>query len=119
MSHFTGVQTVMTNIDLVEAAMKQCGLNVVRNGVIRGYQGNGYRADIVAVLNGDYDLGYEKQGNEFVGVADFSMGPCRAGNASLTQLNKQIVATYAALNARRQAELNRSLSKANVEVRVY
>ena len=62
MSHFTRIQTVMTEIDVLETAVAAVlGWETARDGLVRGYQGNKARAQLVAINpNAHYDVGFER-----------------------------------------------------------
>ena len=66
MSHFTRVKTVIRELAPLEKALQEVlGWETVRNGVVRGYNGNTEKADLVAVNPVKaYDIGYEKRAGQ-------------------------------------------------------
>jgi len=60
MSHFSTLRTKITDAVVLKSALSDLGINVQTDADIRGYNGQRVRADIVAVLEGDYDLGWSR-----------------------------------------------------------
>ncbi|NJM95255.1 MAG: DUF1257 domain-containing protein [Acaryochloridaceae cyanobacterium CSU_5_19] len=58
MSHFSTLRTKITEAEILKSSLKDLGIEVKTNADVRGYSGQRVRADIVAVLEGDYDLGW-------------------------------------------------------------
>lgn len=56
--HFSRFRTKLTNAEILKTSLQQLGFTVKTNGDVRGYMGQRVRADIVAILEGDYDLGW-------------------------------------------------------------
>ncbi len=75
MSHFTKVQTQLTEVDVLERALVAAlHWPVNHHGLVRGYMDNSIRADLVAVNpDTNYDIGFAREGKEgnFELVADF------------------------------------------------
>jgi hypothetical protein len=70
MSHFTRVRTQLRNIETVKRALEDLGYNVTE-GPVRGYGSQRADADLVVHMDGQYDLGFRKDGESVVMVADF------------------------------------------------
>jgi hypothetical protein len=58
MSHFSTLRTKITDATVLKSALSDLGIQTKTEADIRGYNGQRVRADIVAVLEGDYDLGW-------------------------------------------------------------
>lgn len=60
MSHFSTLRTKITDAEILKSSLSDLGVTVKTEANIRGYQGQNVRADIVAVLEGDYDIGWSR-----------------------------------------------------------
>ena len=60
MSHFSTLRTKITDAEILKSSLSDLGVTVKTESNIRGYQGQNVRADIVAVLEGDYDIGWSR-----------------------------------------------------------
>ncbi|MCS6959685.1 MAG: DUF1257 domain-containing protein [Pseudanabaenaceae cyanobacterium SKYGB_i_bin29] len=60
MSHFSTLRTKVSNAEILKQSLRDLGLTVKTDADVRGYNGQRLRADIVAVLEGDYDLGWTR-----------------------------------------------------------
>lgn len=60
MSHFSTLRTKITDAEILKASLQDLGLTMKSEANIRGYNGQSVRADIVAVLEGDYDIGWSR-----------------------------------------------------------
>lgn len=98
MSHFTRVRTQLRNIDTVKQALENLGY-AVSEGKVRGYQGNLEQADLVVNVGSSYDIGFRKEGENVVMVADFW-----GLNIKREQFLKQVSQKYAYLTIMQQAE---------------
>lgn len=58
MSHFSTLRTKITDSAILTQSLSDLGIAVKTNTDVRGYNGQRVRADIVAVLEGEYDLGW-------------------------------------------------------------
>ncbi|MGK7915948.1 MAG: DUF1257 domain-containing protein, partial [Prochloraceae cyanobacterium] len=63
MSHFSTLRTKITDAVILTNSLRDLGINVKTNAEVRGYNGQQVRADIVAVLEGEYDLGWSENGD--------------------------------------------------------
>lgn len=70
MSHFTRVRTQLRNIETVKQALTDLGYHVT-DGSVRGYGGQRADADLVVNTGGQYDIGFRREGENVVMVADF------------------------------------------------
>ena len=57
MSHFSTLRTKITEVEILKASLRDLGINTKTEADVRGYNGQRLRADLVAVLEGEYDLG--------------------------------------------------------------
>lgn len=60
MSHFSTLRTKITDAEILKASLRDIGIDVKNEADVRGYNGQRVRADIVAVLDGEYDLGWSR-----------------------------------------------------------
>ncbi|MGB3789175.1 MAG: DUF1257 domain-containing protein [Phormidesmis sp.] len=60
MSHFSTLRTKITDAEILKSSLCDLGVTVKTEENIRGYNGQNVRADIVAVLEGDYDIGWSR-----------------------------------------------------------
>ncbi len=71
MSHFSTLRTKITDSAILQTSLRDLGMVVKTNADVRGYNGQRLRADVVAVLDGDYDLGWsQNEDGSFDLVAD-------------------------------------------------
>jgi hypothetical protein len=63
MSHFSTLRTKITDAEILKSSLSDLGVTVKSEANIRGYNGQNVRADIVAVLEGDYDIGWSRNGD--------------------------------------------------------
>jgi hypothetical protein len=60
MSHFSTLRTKITDAEILKTSLRDLGVSVKSEADVRGYNGQRVRADIVAVLEGEYDLGWSR-----------------------------------------------------------
>lgn len=60
MSHFSTLRTKISDAVVLKTALSDLGLEVKTEADVRGYNGQRIRADVVAVLDGEYDLGWSR-----------------------------------------------------------
>jgi hypothetical protein len=60
MSHFNILRSKLTDVEILKSSLRSLGLVVQTNTTVRGYGCQTVRADVVAVLKGDYDLGWSR-----------------------------------------------------------
>jgi len=60
MSHFSTLRTKITDAEILKASLRDLGISVKTEADVRGYNGQRVRSDIVAVLDGEYDLGWSR-----------------------------------------------------------
>lgn len=71
MSHFSNIKTQIRNLDSLQAALTELGIEWKSGPVpIRGYQGQTRTAEVVLEQDNNYDIGFSWNGNEYELVAD-------------------------------------------------
>lgn len=60
MSHFSTLRTKITDAEILKNSLRDLGIQVKTEAEVRGYNGQRVRADLVALLDGDYDLGWSR-----------------------------------------------------------
>ncbi len=60
MSHFSTLRTKISDAEILKSSLSDLGVTVKTEANIRGYNGQNVRADIVALLEGDYDIGWSR-----------------------------------------------------------
>ncbi|UFP94261.1 DUF1257 domain-containing protein [Gloeobacter morelensis] len=60
MGHFSTLRTTLTDGKLIAATFQDMGFEVLtgKHAYVRGYEGQRAHAEVVCVLNGNYDLGF-------------------------------------------------------------
>jgi hypothetical protein len=58
--HFSTLRTKITDPEILISSLRDLGLTVRTDADIRGSNGQRVRADVVAILEGDCDLGWSK-----------------------------------------------------------
>jgi hypothetical protein len=116
MSHFSTLRTKITDAEVLRSSLRDLGITTKSEADVRGYQGQRVRADIVAVLEGDYDLGWSQNADgTFDLIADL-WGVAKKHNQ--TELINSINQKYAVTKT--LAEVKRpGLSNANVKLVVH
>ena len=71
MSHFSNIKTKIRNLDSLKSALNDLGVDWKNGpGIVRGYQGQTHKADVVVEQANDYDFGFSWNGSEYELVAD-------------------------------------------------
>ncbi|ABB56450.1 DUF1257 domain-containing protein [Synechococcus elongatus] len=113
MSHFSTLRTKISDAVILKQSLRDLGIAVQENADVRGYNGQRVRADLVATLEGDYDLGWSRNSDgSFDLIADL-WGVAKKHNQ--TELINAINQKYAVNKT--LAEVKRpGLSNANVKL---
>jgi hypothetical protein len=113
MSHFSTLRTKITDAEILKASLRDLGISVKSEADVRGYNGQRVRSDIVAVLEGEYDLGWSRNADgSFDLIADL-WGVAKRHNQ--TELINSINQKYAVNKT--LAEVKRpGLQNANVKL---
>ena len=113
MSHFSTLRTKIGDAEILVNSLRDIGINVQTNADVRGYNGQRVRADIVAILEGEYDLGWsENSDGTFDLIADL-WGVAKKHNQ--TELINSINQKYA-VNKTLSEVKQRGLQNANVKL---
>ena len=113
MSHFSTLRTKITNAEILTSSLRNLGIEVKTDTDVRGYNGQRLRADIVAVLEGEYDLGWSRNADgSFDLIADL-WGVAKKHNQ--TELINSINQKYA-VNQTLNDVKQRGLQNANVKL---
>jgi hypothetical protein len=116
MSHFSTLRTKITDGQILVNSLRDLGYTVKLNADVRGYNGQRVRADIVAQLEGDYDLGWSKNPDGSYDLIADLWGVAKKHNQ--TELINSINQKYAVNKT--LAEVKRpGLNNANVKVVVH
>jgi Protein of unknown function (DUF1257) len=67
-SHFRSFPTKLTDAEILKTTLKDLGIRVITDGTVRGVNGQRIRADIIAVLEGECDIGWFRNAD---GTFDF------------------------------------------------
>ncbi len=71
MSHFSSLRTKLTDAEILKASLRELGIYVKTDANVRGFSCQRVRAEIVAVLDGEYDIGwYRNAHGSFDMIAD-------------------------------------------------
>jgi hypothetical protein len=93
MSHFNTLRSKLTDGELLISSLRNLGIVVQTHAEVRGYHHQRVRADIVAVLEGDYDLGWSRNADgSFDLIADLW---CVARKHNISNLINSINQRYA------------------------
>lgn len=113
MSHFSTLRTKISDAEVLKSSLRDLGISVNTEADVRGYNSQRIRADIVATLDGDYDLGWSRNTDgSFDLIADL-WGVAKKHNQ--TELINSINQKYAVNKA--LAEVKRpGLNNANVKL---
>jgi hypothetical protein len=113
MSHFSTLRTKITDVEILKTSLRDLGINIKTEADVRGYNGQRLRADIVATLEGDYDLGWSRNADgSFDLIADL-WGVAKKHNQ--TELINSINQKYA-VNRTLNEVRRPGLSNANVKL---
>jgi len=113
MSHFSTLRTKITDAEILKASLRDLGISVKTEADVRGYNGQRVRSDIVAVLEGEYDLGWSRNSDgSFDLIADL-WGVAKKHNQ--TELINSINQKYA-VNKTLAEVKQRGLQNANVKL---
>jgi hypothetical protein len=113
MSHFSTLRTKVTDAEVLKSSLRDLGIEVRTDADIRGYGDHQIRADIVAVLEGEYDIGWSRNADgSFDLIADL-WGIAKRHNQ--TELINSINQKYA-INKTLAEVKHTNLQNANVKL---
>jgi hypothetical protein len=114
MSHFSTLRTKITDAEILKSSLRDLGISVKSEADVRGYNGQRVRADLVAVLEGEYDLGWSRNGDgSFDLIADL-WGVAKKHNQ--TELINSINQKYAVNKTLAEVKNRTGLKDANVKL---
>lgn len=117
MSHFSQTYTKIKDAETLNQAIRNAGFKALVDSAVRGWQGNSIKAEVVAVMKGDYDIGFVRaEDGSFAAVADFAYGSCGGGSTSLGTTLNEIIRQYYLLEAQKSMP---NASRDNISVRVH
>lgn len=70
MSHFSQIKTQIRNLNSLQAALTDLGINWAGSKTVRGYRGQTRNAEISIEQDNGYDVGFSWNGKEYELVAD-------------------------------------------------
>jgi ABC-type transport system substrate-binding protein len=116
MSHFSTLRTKISDAEILKSSLSDLGITVKVESDVRGYQNQRVRADIVATLEGEYDLGWSRNADgSFDLIADLWGVAKRHNQTELINSINQKYAVNKTLNEVKRPGLN----NANVKVLVH
>ena len=65
MSHFSKIKTKITDANVLITSLQDLGLVVKTNAIVRGHDSQIISADIVAVVDEEYDLGWSRNSHGY------------------------------------------------------
>ncbi|MGG6263757.1 DUF1257 domain-containing protein [Leptolyngbya sp. AN03gr2] len=116
MSHFSTLRSKITDGELLKASLRDLGFTVESNTEVRGMGCQRVHADIVAVLDGSYDIGWvHNEDGTYSIVADL-WGVARKHN--LAELMTSVNQKYAVQQTLSAVAKRPGLQNANIQVKV-
>lgn len=113
MSHFTTLRSRLTDLEILKVSLRNLGFVIRTNAEVRGSGCQRVRVDVVAVLEGDYDLGWSYNAQGSLDLVTDLWGV--AGKHNLTEMMSLINQKYAV--NKMLVEVKRpGLQNANVKV---
>lgn len=104
--HFSTLRTKITDGEMLKTALRDLGITVKIEADVRGYNGQRLRTDIVAVLEGEYDLGWGLNSDGSYDLIADVWGVSKKYNQ--TELINSINYKYAVIKTAAEAEKNRN-----------
>lgn len=116
MSHFSTIRTKLTDSNLLVKSLKDLGIQIELNSSVRGYNCEGTPAEIVARLEGDYDLGWNMSEDGTLTLISDLWGVAKKYNH--IELLNSINQKYAINSSLNSIQNSKGLQTANVKVQV-
>ncbi len=113
MSHFSTLRTKIVDAEILKTSLKDLGINIKTDANVRGYNGQQVRCDIVAILEGEYDLGWSLNSDGTYDLIADLWGVAKKHNQ--TELINSINQKYA-VNKTLSDVKQRGLQNANVKL---
>jgi hypothetical protein len=116
MSHFSTLRTKITDAEILKNSLRDLGITVKTDADVRGYNGQRLRSDIVATLEGEYDLGWSRNSDGSYDLIADLWGVAKKHNQ--TELINSINQKYAVNKTLSAVKQQRGLQNANVKLMV-
>ncbi len=120
MSHFTKVQTELRHAEYLIKALHAHGAveKVLENSEVRGWQGKKKRAEIAAILQGKYDVGFNQNADgNYEAEADWSMMGRKLASDFMNEVKRRYaLELVTAETAKRGFTIGQQTEKENGEV---
>lgn len=113
MSHFSTLRTKISDVEILTTSLRDLGIATKTEADVRGYNGQRVRADLVAVLDGEYDLGWSCNSDGTYDLIADLWGVAKKHNQ--TELINSINQKYA-VNKTLSEVKQRGLQNANVKL---
>ena len=113
MSHFSTLRTKITDAEILKTSLQDLGIAVMIDSNVRGHNGQYTHSDIVAVLEGEYDLGWSLNSDGSYDLVADLWGVAKKHNQ--TELINSINQKYA-INKTLMEVKQRNLGKANINL---
>lgn len=113
MSHFNTLRSRLTDAEMLKASLRDLGITVKTNSEVRGTGCQRAHADIVAVLEGDFDLGWSRNADGSLDLIADLWGVARKHNMAelLASINQKYAVNKTLAEVRRPG-----LQSANVKL---
>jgi hypothetical protein len=112
-SHFRSFPTKLTDAEILKTSLRELGFHVITDSTVRGVNGQLFRADIVAVLEGECDIGWlSNDDGSFDFIADVPGVAIKHNQAQLINSINQKYAINKTLSQLKQS----GLQNANVKL---
>lgn len=112
MSHFNTLRSKLTDIAILQDSLRQLGFVVKTDAIVRGSDCQNVRADVVAVLEGGYDMGWSRNEDGSLDLIADLWGVARKHNmAQLLSGINQKYAVYQTLAAVQRPGLQKATVK--------
>ncbi|NMG05335.1 DUF1257 domain-containing protein [Brasilonema sp. UFV-L1] len=113
MSHFRSFPTKLTDAEILKTTLRDLGIRVITDGTVRGVNGQRVHADIIAVLEGECDIGWcSNDDGTFDFIADVPGVAIKHNQAQLINSINQKYAVNKTLSQLKQS----GLQNANVKL---
>ena len=110
MTHFSTLRTKMTDPEVLVTTLRDLGITVKKKADVRGDNGQRVRADIVAILEGEYDIGWSVNSDgSYDMIADLSGVAKKHNHTELINAIQQKYAVNKTLAEQKRSQLGKYL----------
>lgn len=108
-SIFSTLRTKITDAEMLKASLRDLGITVKNDADVRGSRGERVRADIVAVLEGEYDLGWSRNSDGTFDLIANLWGVARKHNHTelIGSINQKYAVNKTLANSRNRGAIKR------------